>query len=68
VVKVHRILSRALKIAHRRHIVGENVATLVDPPGVDETEANPFTKELLRLFESGHAEVPASKCGAQQWT
>lgn len=43
VVKVHRILSRALKIAHRRRMIGENVATLVDPPSIDETETNPFT-------------------------
>ncbi|WP_406354134.1 tyrosine-type recombinase/integrase [Streptomyces sp. NBC_00658] len=50
VVKVHRILSRALKIAHRRRIIGENVATLVDPPSVDETEANPFTTEQAKAF------------------
>ncbi|MDX3523082.1 tyrosine-type recombinase/integrase [Streptomyces scabiei] len=50
VLKVHRILSRALKIAHRRRIIGENVATLVDPPTVDETEANPFTIEEAKAF------------------
>ncbi|MFF7193060.1 tyrosine-type recombinase/integrase [Streptomyces sp. NPDC008079] len=50
VVKVHRILSRALKIAHRRRLVVENVATLVDPPSLDETEANPFTIEEAKAF------------------
>lgn len=37
VLKVHRILSRALKVAHRRRMIVENVATLVDPPTVDKT-------------------------------
>ena len=50
VLKVHRILSRALKIAHRRELVGRNVATLVDPPSVDEEEVNPFTQEEARAF------------------
>jgi integrase len=38
VLKVHRILSRALKIAVRRGKVGQNVADLVDPPSVDPVE------------------------------
>lgn len=50
VLKVHRILSRALKIAHRRRMIVENVATLVDPPTVDEVEANPFTQAEARAF------------------
>ncbi|WP_405567884.1 tyrosine-type recombinase/integrase [Streptomyces phaeochromogenes] len=58
VVKVHRILSRALKIAHRRRIIGENVATLVDPPSVDETEANPFTTEQAKAFLEAAAKRP----------
>ncbi|WP_405973344.1 tyrosine-type recombinase/integrase [Streptomyces sp. NBC_00988] len=58
VVKVHRILSRALKIAHRRRIIGENVATLVDPPSVDETEANPFTTEQAKAFLQAAAKRP----------
>lgn len=60
VVKVHRILSRALKIAHRRRIIAENVATLVDPPSVDETEANPFTKEEAKAFLEAAAKRPTS--------
>ncbi|GAA3147618.1 hypothetical protein GCM10010521_38630 [Streptomyces rameus] len=58
VVKVHRILSRVLKIAHRRHIVGENVAALVDPPRLDETEANPFTKEEAKAFLEAASKRP----------
>lgn len=58
VLKVHRILSRALKIAHRRRIIGENVATLIDPPSVDETEANPFTQEQAKAFLQAAAKRP----------
>ncbi|MFI6466896.1 tyrosine-type recombinase/integrase [Streptomyces sp. NPDC050538] len=58
IVKVHRILSRALKIAHRRRMVGENVATLVDPPSIDETETNPFTQEEAKAFLEAAAKRP----------
>ncbi|MFE3601845.1 tyrosine-type recombinase/integrase [Streptomyces sp. NPDC059142] len=58
VLKVHRILSRALKIAHRRRMVVENVATLVDPPTVDETEANPFTIEEAKAFLTAAVKRP----------
>lgn len=58
VVKVHRILSRALKIARRRRLIGENVATLVDPPSVDEHEANPFTKQEAKAFLEAAAKRP----------
>nr|WP_250402326.1 hypothetical protein [Streptomyces cellostaticus] len=58
VVKVHRILSRALKIAHGRRIVGDNVATLVDPPSIDETEAHPFIKEEAKAFLAAASNRP----------
>ncbi|MGW1224223.1 tyrosine-type recombinase/integrase [Streptomyces sp. NPDC002530] len=58
VLKVHRILSRALKIAHRRRLITENVATLVDPPTADETEANPFTQEEAKAFLEAAAKRP----------
>ncbi|MFI1867397.1 tyrosine-type recombinase/integrase [Streptomyces jumonjinensis] len=58
VLKVHRILSRALKIAHRRRVIGENVATLVDPPSAEETEANPFTTDEARAFLEAAAKRP----------
>ncbi|MCY1652861.1 tyrosine-type recombinase/integrase [Streptomyces sp. JAC25] len=60
VLKVHRILSRALKIAHRRRMIVENVATLVDPPTVDETEANPFTMTEAQAFLLAAAKRPTS--------
>jgi len=53
VLKVHRIISRALKIAHRRGLVGENVATLIDAPTVDEVEMSPLTRdEALAVLEA----------------
>ncbi|MEU1779266.1 tyrosine-type recombinase/integrase [Streptomyces abikoensis] len=58
VLKVHRILSRALKIAHRRRLIVENVATLVDPPSADETEANPFEREEAVRFLEAAAKRP----------
>jgi integrase len=58
VLKVHRILSRALKIAHRRRMIVENVATLVDPPSQDETEANPFTIEEAKAFLAAAVKRP----------
>ena len=43
VLKVHRVFSRALKIARRREIVSRNVAELVDPPSVDQEEQDSLT-------------------------
>lgn len=48
VLKVHRILSRGLEIAVRREKVGRNVAKLIDAPGVDESEIEPFTQDEAR--------------------
>src|SRR5581483_4308580 len=45
VLKVHRIISRALKIAERRQLIGRNVATLVDAPTVAEVEITPLSQE-----------------------
>lgn len=43
-----------------RRLVTENIATLVDPPAVDETEANPFTMEEARAFLLAAAKRPTS--------
>ena len=43
VLQVHRIISRALKVAHRRGKVPRNVAALVDPPSVYREEVRPLT-------------------------
>jgi integrase len=43
VLMVHQIISRALKMALRRGIIGRNVATLVDAPTHRDTEVEPLT-------------------------
>jgi integrase len=48
VLKVHRILSRALTIAVRRGHVARNVATLVDAPSVPFVEIEPLNAEETR--------------------
>ncbi|WP_018504441.1 tyrosine-type recombinase/integrase [Parafrankia discariae] len=48
VLQMHRIVSRALKVAHRRGRVARNVATLVDPPSVDREEVRPLTASDAR--------------------
>jgi hypothetical protein len=50
VLKVHRIISRALKIAERRELIGRNVATLVDAPTVTEVEITPLSKDEAKAF------------------
>ena len=49
VLKVHRILSRALTVAVRRDKVGRNVAQLVEPPAAADSEIEPFTREEARV-------------------
>ena len=55
VLKVHRIVSRALKVAMQREIITRNVATLLDAPSVTETEIEPLTRDEARavLAEAG---------------
>ncbi|MFB9895862.1 tyrosine-type recombinase/integrase [Planobispora takensis] len=50
VLKVHRILSRALSVAVRREKLNRNVATLVDAPAAAETEIEAFSREEARLI------------------
>lgn len=56
VLKVHRIVSRALKVAQRRRKITRNVAELIDPPKVDEVEQDDLTaveaKKALAAAES----------------
>lgn len=47
-LKMHRIISRALKVAVRRDKVTRNVATLVEAPTAAETEIEPLTREETR--------------------
>ena len=49
VLRAHRVLSRALKVAMQRGRITRNVATLVDPPAVKRPEtALPLTVEEAR--------------------
>jgi len=48
VVKVHRIISRALSVAVRRRKVARNVAELVDPPSIREVESKPLDQDEAR--------------------
>lgn len=52
-LKVHRILSRALDIAHRRGHVPRNVAKLIDPPTVDPVNVKALSDELaLKILDA----------------
>ncbi|GAA4618412.1 site-specific integrase [Actinoallomurus liliacearum] len=48
VLKIHRILSRALTVAVRRDKVARNVAKLIDAPVADEPDTKPLTREEAR--------------------
>jgi integrase len=58
VLRLHRVLSRALRVAMQRGKIGRNVATLVDPPAVKRsTAALPLTvdeaRRVLQAAEQG---------------
>ena len=64
VLQMHRIISRALKIAHRRGRVGRNVATLVDAPQPDRHEIQPLTAiEARRILAAADGERNAAPSG-----
>ncbi|GLX01363.1 hypothetical protein [Microtetraspora sp. NBRC 16547] len=53
VLKVHRILSRALKIAMRRGKVTRNVAALIDAPVAADPDLAPLTRnEARKILEA----------------
>ncbi|MCG5215454.1 site-specific integrase [Streptosporangium sp. KLBMP 9127] len=55
ILKVHRIVSRALEIAMRRDQIGRNVAKLVDSPGSGDVEIEPLSRtdvhKILKAVE-----------------
>jgi integrase len=56
VLKTHRMLSRALKIAQQRGRVARNVCTLVEPPAVRRDEIRPLTREeAIRVLNAADA-------------
>ncbi len=64
VLKVHRILSRALKVAVRRDKVTRNVATLVEAPTAAETEIEPLTREEARRI----LDIARTKRNGTRWS
>ena len=56
VLQIHRILSRALKVAVQRGYISRNVATLVDAPSAQPREIQPLTldeaQRIVRLAAS----------------
>ncbi|SDL13652.1 tyrosine-type recombinase/integrase [Nonomuraea jiangxiensis] len=64
VLKVHRILSRALTIAVRRGRITRNVATLIDAPSTTTTEIEPLTGEEARQILA----VAKTKRNGARWS
>ncbi|MEV4159290.1 tyrosine-type recombinase/integrase [Nonomuraea dietziae] len=64
VLKVHRILSRALTIALRRGRATRNVATLIDAPSATVTEIDPLTREEARSI----LEAARTRRNAARWS
>jgi integrase len=56
VLQIHRILSRALKVAWKRGKVGQNVAALVDPPTGDEIDIEPLSRAEARRILAAAAD------------
>ena len=50
VLGAHRLISRALKMAVRRGLVGVNVASLIDPPKHRAVEIEPLSREDARAI------------------
>jgi integrase len=64
VLQIHRILSRALKVALQRGYVARNVATLVDAPSLSQDEIEPLTfDEALRITR-----LSGSKRNGTRWS
>jgi integrase len=63
VLQIHRILSRALKIAWKRGKTGRNVAAMVDAPVGEEIEIEPLTqseaRQILATAKNRPGEAPS---------
>jgi site-specific recombinase XerD len=64
ILQIHRILSRALKIAWKRGKISRNVAALVDAPVGEETEIEPLTVEEARRVLA----APAGRRNGARWS
>jgi integrase len=64
VLQIHRILSRALKVAMQRGYVTRNVATLIDAPSASHNEIEPLTlDEALRIIR-----LTATRRNGTRWS
>jgi integrase len=64
VLKVHRILSRALRVAVRRGRIARNVAALVEAPSPAAHEIEPLTREEARRMLG----VAATRRNGARWS
>lgn len=64
VLQMHRILSRALKVAVQRGRVARNVCTLVDAPSVSREEVKPLTQQDARAILA----TAAGRRNAARWS
>lgn len=64
VLKAHRVLSRALKVAEQRGKIARNPATLVDAPTLPHQEANPLTAQDAKAV----LQVAKDRRNSPRWT
>jgi integrase len=64
VLQVHRVLSRALKVAMQRGRIVRNVATLVDAPTLNRAEVQPLTADDARAILA----AARGQCNAARWS
>ncbi|GGR78469.1 site-specific integrase [Micromonospora fulviviridis] len=65
VLQIHRILSRALKVAVQRERVARNVCALVDAPSMSRQEVQPLSAEDARAILGLTETRPARRNGAR---
>ena len=64
IVQIHRIVSRALKVAWKRGKVGRNVATLVDAPIGEDVDIEPLSQDEARQI----LHAAASRRNGARWS
>ena len=67
VLQIHRILSRALKVAWKRGKTGRNVAALIDAPVGEEIEIEPLTQREHARSSPPPRTGPAAFAGRSPW-
>src|ERR1022692_9982 len=64
IVQIHRIVSRALKVAWKRGKVGRNVASLVDAPIGEDVDIEPLSQDEARQI----LHAAASRRNGARWS